>query len=113
EQQIRTVTEMWTLESYQLGMSRGKTPQIVLSLRHGEEVVTTELACGDGPVDAIFLAVEEITGIAAVCKDFRVHSVTVGRDAQGEVTVQLEHQGELYRGRGVSTDSLEASAKAF
>lgn len=113
EQQIRTVTEMWTLESYQLGMSRGKTPQIVLSLRHGEEVVSTELACGDGPVDAIFLAIEEITGIAAVCKDFRVHSVTVGRDAQGEVTVQLEHQGELYRGRGVSTDSLEASAKAF
>jgi len=42
-----------------------------------------------------------------------VHSVTVGRDAQGEVTVQLEHQGELYRGRGVSPDSLEASAKAF
>ena len=48
-----------------------------------------------------------------VCKDFRVHSVTVGKDAQGEVTVEVEHEGRLYRGRGVSTDSVEASAKAF
>ena len=47
------------------------------------------------------------------CKDFRVHSVTVGKDAQGEVTVQVEHENVLYRGRGVSTDSVEASAKAF
>ncbi len=42
-----------------------------------------------------------------------MHSVTVGKDAQGEVTVQLEYKGNLYRGRGVSTDSVEASAKAF
>ena len=37
----------------------------------------------------------------------------VGEDAQGEVMVQVEHQGQIYRGRGVSTDSVEASAKAF
>ena len=42
-----------------------------------------------------------------------MHSVTVGKDAQGEVMVQVEHEGRLYRGRGVSTDSVEASAKAF
>ncbi|HEX3868964.1 MAG TPA: alpha-isopropylmalate synthase regulatory domain-containing protein, partial [Pirellulales bacterium] len=48
-----------------------------------------------------------------VCKDFNVHSVTVGKDALGEVTVEVEHQGQLYRGRGVSTDSIEASTKAF
>ena len=39
--------------------------------------------------------------------------MTVGRDAQGEVTVQLEHEGELHRGRGISTDCVEASAIAF
>ncbi len=38
-----------------------------------------------------------------------MHSVTVGKDAQAEVMVQLEHDGRLYRGRGVSTDSVEAS----
>ena len=71
------------------------------------------MACGDGPVDAVFLAIEELTGITVVCRDFNVHSVTVGKDAQGEVMVEVEHEGQLYRGRGVSTDSVEASAKAF
>jgi 2-isopropylmalate synthase len=42
-----------------------------------------------------------------------VQAVTVGKDAQAEVTVELEYEGHLHRGRGVSTDSLEASAKAF
>ena len=71
------------------------------------------MACGDGPIDAIFLAIEQVTGITVVCKDFSVHSVTVGKDAQGEVLVQVEYNGQVYRGRGVSTDSVEASAKAF
>ena len=71
------------------------------------------ITAGDGPVDGIFLAIERITGITTVCRDFRVQAVTVGKDAQAEVTVELEHAGQQQRGRGVSTDSLEASAKAF
>ena len=70
-------------------------------------------ACGDGPVDAIFLAIMKITGVKVVCRDFRVQAVTVGMDAQGEVNVEVEHAGQVYRGRGVSTDSVEASGKAF
>jgi 2-isopropylmalate synthase len=42
-----------------------------------------------------------------------VQAVTLGKDAQGEVNVELEYAGRLHRGRGVSTDSLEASGKAF
>ena len=71
------------------------------------------MICGDGPIDAIFLATEKITGFDVVCHDFRVQAVTVGKDAQGEVNVEVEHDGQIYRGRGVSTDSVEASAKAF
>ena len=82
-------------------------------LRHGDQQFSTQIACGDGPIDAIFLAIEKLTGVSVVCKDFHVHSVTVGKDAQGEVMVQVEYEGRLYRGRGVSTDSVEASAKAF
>ena len=52
-------------------------------------------------------------GFDVVCHDFRVQAVTVGKDAQGEVNVEVEHNGQIYRGRGVSTDSVEASAKAF
>lgn len=113
EQQIRGVTELWSLESYQITAGTQTTPQVTLSIRRGEETKTTTLAAGDGPIDAVFLAVEELTGVAVRCKDFRVHSVTVGQDAQGEVTVQVEYDGQLFRGRGVSTDSIEASVKAF
>ncbi len=88
-------------------------PKVALTLKRGDEQITRELSTGDGPLDAVFLAIEQITGIEVVCRDFRVHSVTVGKDAQGEVTVEVEHHGQIYRGRGVSTDSVEASAKAF
>ena len=113
EHQIQIVAERWVLESYQVTTATGRIPDVTLTLRRGDEVLTTQMACGDGPIDAIFLATEKLTGISVTCKDFRVHSVTVGKDAQGEVMVQVEYQGSLYRGRGVSTDSVEASAKAF
>ena len=113
EQQIHAVEEKWTLDSYKVACGTGEVPEVTLRLRHGDEKVTATVASGDGPIDAIFLAIEQLTGMSVICKDFSVHSVTVGKDAQGEVMVQIEHQGQIYRGRGVSTDSVEASAKAF
>ncbi len=113
EQQIRDVTDSWSIVSYQVSAGTGQTPSVTLTLRHGDDDVTETVACGDGPVDAMFLAIERMTGVTTVCKDFRVQAVTVGKDAQAEVNVELEHLGRIHRGRGVSTDSLEASAKAF
>lgn len=105
--------EVWGLAGYKLAAGEGHTPSVTLTLRRGKEEVTKEVAAGDGPFDALFLAIEKITGIEVTCRDFSIHSVTVGKDAQGEVTVEVEHNGQLYRGRGVSTDSVEASALAF
>ncbi len=113
EQQIRDVSDTWSLVSYRVAAGTGQTPSVTLTLRHGDGDVTETVSSGDGPVDAMFLAIERITGVTSVCKDFRVQAVTVGKDAQAEVNVELEHHGRVHRGRGVSTDSLEASAKAF
>ncbi len=114
DQQIREDTiESWTLESYQVAATSGQTPRVTLTLKHGDREATETIAAGDGPIDAIFLAIEKITGITTTCRDFRVQAVTVGKDAQAEVNVELDHQGRVQRGRGVSTDSLEASALAF
>ena len=113
EQQIHAIEEKWILDSYKVTCGTGEVPEVTLRLRHGEEKVSTTITSGDGPIDAVFLAIEQLTGMSVVCRDFSVHSVTVGKDAQGEVMVQIEHQGQVYRGRGVSTDSVEASAKAF
>jgi 2-isopropylmalate synthase len=113
EEQIRAVTELWSLASYEVTSGTDRKPEVSLTVRRGDEILNTTKSAGDGPIDAIFLAIEDLTGMQVTCKDFRVHSVTVGQDAQGEVTVQVEYDGRLYRGRGVSTDSVEASAKAF
>ena len=51
--------------------------------------------------------------MSLICKDFVVRSATLGHDAQGEVTVEIEHDREAYRGRGVSTDTVEATVLAI
>jgi 2-isopropylmalate synthase len=113
EQQIHAIAEQWTVDSYRVICGTGQVPEVMLRLRRGEEKQAVSVACGDGPIDAVFLAIEQVTGVSVACRDFNVHSVTVGKDAQGEVLVQVEHDGQVYRGRAVSTDSVEASAKAF
>jgi 2-isopropylmalate synthase len=113
DEEIRETEEVWSLSRYTLTAASGAVPKVVLTLKRGDEEITRELSTGDGPFDALFLAIEQITGIEVVCRDFRVHSVSVGKDAQGEVTVEVEYRGQIYRGRGVSTDSVEASVKAF
>jgi 2-isopropylmalate synthase len=91
----------------------GATPTVTLRVLQNGVPQAVTITAGDGPIDAIFLAIEKLTGITTACRDFRVQAVTVGKDAQAEVTVELEHAGQHQRGRGVSTDSLEAAAKAF
>ena len=113
EQQFQAVSELFTLDSYDMILRHRPHAPGVAALRRGNEFLETTMSCGDGPIDAIFLAIEELTGFTVQCRDFQVHSVTVGKDAQGEVMVVLEHEGQIYRGRGMSTDSVEASAKAF
>ena len=113
EHQILEVHETWALVSYEVTCGTVGKPKVRLTLRQGDKEFTEQMTAGDGPVDAIFLAIEKITGISVSCRDFRVHSVTVGKDAMGEVNVEVEHDGQVYRGRGVSTDSVEASALAF
>ncbi|MEM6797890.1 MAG: 2-isopropylmalate synthase [Planctomycetota bacterium] len=103
----------WSFVSYEVTAATGGTPSASVTLEHNGEQVTDTFFGGDGPLDAIFNAIERITRTAVVVRDFRVHSVSRGKDAQGESTVEAEHAGKLYRGRGVSTDTVEASTLAF
>ena len=84
-----------------------------MTLKHGDQAHTEEVQQGDGPVDAAFWAVEKITGIKVVCKDFRVRSATLGRDAIAEVNLEVDHKGKVYRGVGVNTDSVESTIAAL
>jgi 2-isopropylmalate synthase len=113
EQQFSALPEEFSYEGYTLACDSGGPPTVTLRVLHEGQPRAVTFTGGDGPVDAIFLAIEKLTGVTTTCRDFRVQAVTVGKDAQGEVTVELEHAGQVQRGRGVSTDSLEAAAKAF
>ena len=73
-----------------------------------------EAACGNGPVDAICKAIDKVTGINCKLSSWEIQAVTSGTDAIGEVTLKITPDGErFYVGRGISTDILEASAKAY
>lgn len=100
----------WTLIDYELRSRSGKNPDISLTLQFGEQRYTQNVGEGDGPIDALFRAVKETIGVNVSLKEFHVQSVSTGEDAQGEVSVLIQSGEEVYRGSGVSTDTLEATA---
>ncbi|MEE4163948.1 MAG: 2-isopropylmalate synthase [Woeseiaceae bacterium] len=69
-------------------------------------------AAGDGPIAAAVQALEAVTGVPLTLLNFELHSASVGEDAQGEVTVTVEHEGTTYRGNGTSVDIVEAGCRA-
>ncbi len=75
--------------------------------------VEEQVATGDGPVDAMFTAINRIVGVKFVLTDYSLHAVTEQTDAQGEATIKIRKDSEIYNGRGVSTDVLEATAQAY
>ena len=103
----------WQLVRFQVRSASGETPSCAITLSKDGEEFTQEVADGDGPVDAAFWAVEKITGLEITCKDYRVRSATLGRDAIGEVLVEIEHNDKSYRGRGASTDTVESTIHAI
>ncbi|MBC8353097.1 MAG: 2-isopropylmalate synthase [Planctomycetes bacterium] len=114
EKQIHSAPEQeWSVVSFEATSGTGQKPKVSLTLRHGDQDFTEELSDGDGPIDAAFLATEKITGIRLRCKDYQVRSATLGHDALGEVTLEIEYNGTTFRGRGVSTDTVEATVLAI
>jgi 2-isopropylmalate synthase len=113
EQRNTQIADQWQLVSYEVQATSGKTPTVSLTLSRGDQQASTTKNYGDGPLDAIFRAIEEVTGKSVVVRDFRVQSATRGKDAQGESIVEVEYNGQSFRGRGVSTDTVEAGTRAF
>ncbi len=103
----------YRLVSYQVvsgGSANAATASVRLETSNG---ITEEASCGDGPVDAVFKAIEQAVGFAVGLKDYQLKAITAGEDALGESTVWIEYNGAVYNGRGLSTDVIEASARAY
>ena len=97
----------------QLGTSThlgGASASVKLAHDDGREV--GEAAIGDGPVDAVLRAIERATGNDLQLADFNVRAMSEGGDAQGQASLVARHAGRPWRGHGVSTDIVEATALA-
>ena len=113
EQQLHgAIQGEWSLVSFEASSGTGRPPRARLTLRRNEQEFTEELSEGDGPIDAAFSAIEKITQLKLACKEFQARSASIGRDAQGEASLEVEYDGTIYRGVGVSTDTVEATIKA-
>ena len=101
----------WVLESFVVNSGNRMSSSAVVALRKGKKSVQ-EVALGTGPVYAALRAVEKIVKHPFSLDDYQLQAVTEHRDALGEAQVKLSDATGTYRGRGLSTDVIEASLLA-
>jgi Isopropylmalate/homocitrate/citramalate synthases len=104
--------DLLVMESLQMGGGTHLQPRATVRLRRGDEV-SEESAMGDGLIDAVMGAIQRASGVEGKLVNFHVSSVTGGTDALGDVVVQIRSEERKITGRGVATDVVEASARAY
>jgi 2-isopropylmalate synthase len=111
--QLELGASLWELVGLQVTAGGNTVPTATVTLKDSNGETLQDASVGDGPVDAIYSAIQRLTGVKANLTDYRIRSVTKGKEALGEAHVELDHSGKKVRGRGLSTDILEASAIAY
>ena len=120
--------ETYALEAAQVQCGRPSIPTAVVQLRRvSDGTILTDVGLGTGPVDAIYQAINRLVGVPNKLNEFTIQSITEGMDAVGDVTIRIEATetiGEvetatgrrgrrLFTGRGIDTDIVMASARAY
>jgi 2-isopropylmalate synthase len=103
----------YALDWFEVEASSLRPPHARVCVTLPEGGAGTGSFTGDGPIDAVFQAINSATGVAAKLSEFTIGAVTEGQDALGEVSVVLEVQGVTGAGQGVSTDIIDAAARAY
>ncbi len=111
--ELRQEIAGYVLEWFDVEASSRRPPHATVAVRGPDDAELVGSFTGDGPVDAIFHAINAATGVDARLREFRVDAVTGGKDALGETSVVLDVGGVTGSGQGVSTDILEAGARAY
>ncbi len=109
---VAKVPERYCLKamSTQSGIHRVPTATVALEI---DGRMVEESGTGDGPVDAVYRTIAGITQTKSTLLSYRVQAITGGTDAQGDVSVRLEQDGETVLGNGTDTDIIVASARAY
>ena len=112
EEETKAKPKTYELVSIRVTTGTDIVPRASVKIKYKRKVFEAE-SNGDGPVDACYRAIDKITKIKARLVNYKIEAVTIGKDAQGLVRVEIEIKGEAAFGRGASTDILEASVKAY
>jgi len=103
----------WTLEALQTTAGTGVIPTATVKLKNSGGEIIQDAATGDGPIDAVYSTIQRICGVTVKLSNYQIRALTSGKEAQGEVNLEIQIEDDTIRGRGVSTDIIEASAKAY
>jgi len=106
------VPRSYTVESYVVNSGSNISAMAHIKLSRNGQILEG-MALGDGPIDASFLAIERAINRHYEVDDIQIRAVTEGREAMGETVVRLVSNGRLYAGRGISTDIVFSSIRAF
>jgi len=111
--ELREELAGYTLDWFEVEASSQRPPHARVSVNLPDGGSATGTFVGDGPIDAVFQAISAATGVPAKLSDFVIGAVTEGQDALGEVSIVLEVDGFTGAGQGVSTDIIDAAARAY
>jgi 2-isopropylmalate synthase len=111
--ELREEIAGYTLEWFDVEASSRRPPHARVSVNLPDGSSREGTFTGDGPIDAVFQAINIATGAAPVLSEFTIGAVTEGQDALGEVSVVVEVEGVTGAGQGVSTDIIDAAARAY
>ncbi len=106
------VGNAYQLDYLHVSTGTSTIPTATVRLRKGKDVIQ-DAACGDGPVDAALKTIDRITGVQGKLQEYAIQAVTIGKDAQGEVSLRVAFGADLVRGKAASTDIVQASATAY
>lgn len=109
----RGIEQTYQLEYLHVASGTGTLPTASVKIKT-KEGVKLAVALGDGPVDAAYEAIRQATGKTPKLENYTIRAITEGKEALGEANVRIANgKGQVFIGRGVSTDIIEASAKAY
>ena len=112
EEETAKIPEFFSLEYIHTVTGNKVLPTATVRIKKNGRIFQ-EAACGDGPIDATYKAIDRICNLDLTLVEYSIQSATGGKDALGEVTVRVKKGDILVSGRGSSTDIIEASAKAY
>ncbi len=111
--QLKKKNNIYELKYLSVNTGIDLLPTATLKLEKDNKVLEKAACSGDGPIDAIFQTINEITGLDIKLQSYRINAITEGRDALGEVYVKSSIDGKIYLGNSAQTDITEASARAY